>query len=464
MKLVLKKAALAVACAAGLAATMQAEAANWLMLQGTEKPGAAPRAKLWGFLQPTYRATSGTELQAGPWAGQAAQFNQIAPHLSSNKQFNIARARIGVRGTGFPLNSKINYFFLAEFGSNGITWPAGGKGAVKITDASVTFNYIPGARIRAGLFKTPGAEEGLQAIHVFDYVNFTSFSNQMLLERFFNTDGGGTYVVPGRPPTVGNVGGGNAPNGPVGAFRDIGVQIFDVFKTGGWDTSYAVMFGNGNGINRGDNNGKLDSYFYLSTSKAFGGHGPRMEAWKLFAWYQTGQRELQVFDRATDKYGEAESFTRTRSGVGTTFRKDKYRFTAEYMRADGMIFNGTDGGAVVGSTSKSLGGNTTTASFNVLPEDKANGYYLHFGYMVLSKLELDLRYDVMNRGTETENGERRFDTVTVGGQWFFDKKNRLTINYELRNAKAPNQADDSNANVILDGVDDRISLQITSIF
>ena len=443
MKLALRSMALVAACATGMAVTLQAEAANWLMLQGAEKPGTAPRAKLWGFLQPTYRATDGTDLQAGPWKGQEAQFNQIAPQLSSNKQFSIARARIGVRGTGFPLNSKINYFFLAEFGSNGITWPAGGKGAAKITDASVTFNYIPGARIRAGQFKTPGAEEGLQAIHVFDYVNFTNVTNQLLLERFFDSDGS----------VAGNV---NAPNGPVSAFRDIGVQIFDTFKTGAWNTSYALMFGNGNGIARGDNNGELDSYYYVSTEKVFAGQGGRVESLKLFAWYQTGKRTLLT--GATQTEG---SYDRTRNGLGLTFRRNKIRAAAEYIMADGMIFNGTDGGAVVGAMNNA---GTAKAGFNILPEDKANGYYVHFGYMVLPKLELDVRYDVLNRATETAAGERRFNTTTLGGQWFFDKKNRITFNYELRSAEAPNLASSAAPNLILDGMDDRISLQLTSIF
>jgi hypothetical protein len=36
------------------------------------------------------------------------------------------------------------------------------------------------------LFKYPGSEEGLQAIHVFDYINFTWVTAQMMLERFPN--------------------------------------------------------------------------------------------------------------------------------------------------------------------------------------------------------------------------------------------------------------------------------------
>ena len=461
MKQVFKKAVLAVACAGGMAATMQVEAANWLMLQGTEPASAAGRAKVWGFLQPTYRSTAGSEVAAGAWKGQPAQFNMLPPHLSSNKEFSIARARIGVRGVGFPLNSKVNYFFLAEFGSNGITWPHGGDGAAMIDHASVTFNYIPGARIRAGLFKTPSSEEGLQAIHVFDYVNFTTFTDQMLLERFFTTDGGGTYVT---SPTVNsNVGGANGPNAPVGAFRDIGVQVFDAFQIGGWETSYAVMVGNGNGINRGDDNTSLDKYLYLSTEKVFGGQGPRREGLKLFAWSQRGERLLQVFDKTAGTYGAAQTFDRKRSGVGFTFRKDKYRAAGEYMRADGMIFNGTDGGALVGSTS-SAGTGSVVASFNMEPNEKAKGYYVHFGYAVLPKLELDVRYDTLNRATETAAKERDFKTTTLGAQWFFDKKNRVTVNYEMRSAEAPNLASTHNANLILDDMDNRLSVQITSIF
>ncbi len=460
MNQLFKKTLLAAAVTAGMAATMQAQAANWLMLQGTEPADAAPRAKLWGFLQPTYRATKGSKVAAGAWAGEPAQFNLIAPHLSSNKEFSIHRARIGVRGVGFPLNAKVNYFFLAEFGSNGITWPNGGDGQARITDASVTYNYIPGARIRAGLFKTPTAEEGLQAIHVFDYVNFTSFSNQMLLERYFTTDGAGTYVT---PTDNSNVGGPNGPNAPVGAFRDIGVQVFDTFKTGGWDTSYAVMIGNGNGINRGDNNDHLDKYFYLSTEKVFAGKGPRVQSLKLFLWAQTGKRDLQIFDKTSGKYTDPETFDRKRRGLGFTFRKDKYRAAAEYMTADGMIFNGTDGGAKVGSKSSAATGNVV-ASFNVEPNEKAKGYYVHLGYAVLRQLELDVRYDTLDRATETAAKERKFKTTTLGAQWFFDKKNRITFNYEIRSAEAPNLPSTHNANKILDEMDNRASVQITSIF
>ncbi len=131
----------------------------------------------------------------------------------------------------------MNYFLLAEFGNNGITT---GKGASQgqLTDASVTLNYIPGARVRAGLFKTPGSEEGLQAAFVANYINFSNATDRLLLERDFEYESGNTER-----------------DGPVGAFRDTGVQVFDTFNLGGWDTSYAVMIGNGSGLAVTNNNG-----------------------------------------------------------------------------------------------------------------------------------------------------------------------------------------------------------------
>ncbi len=189
-KFTLAVAGVASALLLGGAPVKNAEAANWLMLQGTERDAAAGRAKVWGFIQPEVVYTKGSTLKGGPLANNPAQFNMVGPNATSRATFQIRRARIGVRGQGFPLDGKTNYFILTEFGNNGITVPGGGKSAGKLTDASVTFNHIPYARIRVGQFKYPGAEEGLQAIHVFDYINFTNVANQLLLERFFDNASG----------------------------------------------------------------------------------------------------------------------------------------------------------------------------------------------------------------------------------------------------------------------------------
>ncbi len=424
-----------------LAVSGAGHAANWLMLQGTEPPDAAGRAKVWGFIQPEFQSTGGSKLPAGPWKGQKAVFNQIGPDLDSDSTFNVRRARLGVRGTAFPLDNRVNYFFLAEAGNNGITKFGS---AVALTDASITLNHIKYARLRLGQFKYPGSEEGLQAIHVFDYINFTNVSNFLLLERFFDSDGS----VPGMDP--------NKPNGPVGAFRDIGIQLFDSIRAGDWEHSYAFMVGNGNGINRGNNNGKYNYYAYLSTERIFGGKGPRRQGWKLYGWFQTGERTLRAGPDQTK-----QDFDRTRWGFGTTLRKDKWRGAAEVIFADGMIFNGTDGGAVPGSLNNK---GTAVSSFNVLPDDKAWGFYVDLGYRIHPKIELDIRYDYLDRGTETDANERVFQTVTFGAQYFFNKKVRLLVNYELRDAEAPELPGSAPPNQILDAMDDRISAQVLAVF
>ena len=426
-KLTLAAAGVVSALALGMPA-QDVQAANWLALQGTEPDAAAGRAKVWGFIQPEFQYTAGSALEGGPFKDNSAQFNMITPDATSRATFQIRRARIGVRGQGFPLDGKTNYFILAEYGHNGITKPGGGGGATYLTDASVTFSHIPYARLRVGQFKYPGSEEGLQAIHVFDYINFTNVTNQMLLERFFNS-------------ASGNAG----PNGGVGAFRDIGVQLFDTVKVNkDWSASYAFMVGNGNGINRSDNNGDKDFYAYAAAEQVYGGKGARVDSLKIFGWHHAGKRSL-----------DGEKYDRDRSGVGATFRKAKYRAAFEYIMADGVIFNGTSG----------AGQPADGATFSVLPEDKANGWYVHGGYMVMPKLELDLRYDVLNRGTETDAGERKFSTLTLGAQYFVNKKTRVVFNYEMRDAEAPG-LDSSHAvnDKILGVMDDRISMQVLAIF
>ncbi len=449
MNTVLKRFAMTAITGAVMATSMPASASNWLMLQGTEPAGAAARAKLWGFLQPQYTFGDDTLLSGGPFSGQRAAFNQIAPDLKTADGFNIQRARFGIRGTGFPLDSKVSYFFLAEAGNNGIT--AQGGGSIKVTDASITFNHIKGARVRVGQFKTPISEEGLQAIHVFDYIGFTNAANQLLLERFFDGDGSAAAAAGALDDSSAN-----RSNGPVGAFRDIGIQVFDSFRKDDWDTSYAIMLGNGNGISRGDNDNNKDLYLYLSTEKIYAGKGARRQGWKGYVWYIDGKRTL------TGTTGGAGTFDRTRWGIGTTFRKGKWSAAAEYIGADGMIFNGTDGGAVPGSVNN-LG--TAVASFNVATIGKADGWSAQVGYKVTPSIQLDARYDILNRLTDVAANERKFETVTLGAQYFFNKKSRFLINYEFRQAEATDPTAPAAVNAgILSNIDNRLTAQLLVIF
>jgi phosphate-selective porin len=458
-------------------------AADWLSLQGTEPAGAAARAKIWGFIQPQYTDMDGTKLKAGPWAGQNAIFNVVRPDNDTESSFHLRRARLGVRGTGFPLDSNVNYFLLAEFGNNGIT--TSGGGSVKVTDASVTLNHLKDyTRLRLGQFKTPGSEDGLQAIHVHNYNNFSLAADQLLLERFRDTDGEANCIVPGSAanpaPTLTDqawflaCSGGNGLNGSVGAYRDIGLQLFNTFKIADgpgaypWEVSYAFMVGNGNGIARGDNDDNRETYYYLSAGQVFGGKGARRQDWKVYAWLQDGKRTiLDTTNSAPGPFSvpdpttfAVKEFDRERWGVGGTYRKGKYRLYGEYIVADGMILNASDGGAVGGAVSNN---GQAVSTFNTLTDNEAKGWYLDAGYKVLPNLELDVRYDELERGTEgAANIQRDFERWTIGAQYFFNKKSRFTLNYEFRDTEAP--GGNANQKSIVSGTDDVLTAQVLIIF
>jgi len=429
-----RKIALMAAGIAGCLLTQSAYSANWLMLQGTEtaKQGQSPRAHVWGFIQAQYQYDNSDPSTVPNPAGGYVPPKLIGPNLDSQNQFNVNRARIGVRGTGLPLDSKVNYFILAEFGNNGITAPGGYNPA--LTDASITLNHIPGARVRSGMFKYPGAEEGLQAIHVFDYINFTSVSNQMLLERF--PQEGDTNAPPTPTPDANMA----QYSRSVGAFRDVGVQVFDAFKVNNWEHSYAIMVGNGNGLNFGDNDDNKDLYLYLSTERIFGGKGGRREGAKMFAWYQDGKR-TDAFDRTREQ-------DRTRAGLGVKYLKKPFRATAEYMQGEGMIFQGQH------------------RPLHIYNNLDAAGYYLEGGwYIANTKWELDLRYDSYTREENhpTSNkgvDESTADTITVGTQYHFNKKTRVNAEYASRDFKSDTAA----VNTQQKDVDGRFAIQLTHIF
>ncbi len=214
------------------------------------------------------------------------------------------------------------------------------------------------------------------------------------------------------------------------------------------------MIGNGNGIARGDNNNDKDTYFYVSAENIYHGNGAKRQGLKLFAWMQNGKRTLTL--------EESGNYDRKRNGFGLTFRKNKYRASVEYMTADGMIFNGTDGGATAGSIAGFTGRAGEVSTWNIVPNGKAKGYYLDFGYKIRPNIELDIRYDYLDRLTENTVGEREFTSTTLGVQYFFNKKSRLTVNYELRDIKAPGAND--TAKTIVTSIDNRLSAQLLFIF
>jgi hypothetical protein len=110
------------AVAAVLLAPLSAvPAANWLMLQGTEPASAAPRAKVWGLIQAQYQKDYSDPNASDGYIPPKL----IGPELETQDTFNINRARLAVRGAGFPLDDKINYQNVQPDGAN----PPGADGA-----------------------------------------------------------------------------------------------------------------------------------------------------------------------------------------------------------------------------------------------------------------------------------------------------------------------------------------------
>jgi len=456
------------------------------MLQGTEHP-FAPAHKFWGFIQPaisidTSESLSG--LSSSPGSpdfsannGQRLAITTVSPWFDDNKRFHIRRAKFGVRGifTGALRNSftsKMNYLTLFELAPNLMTYDPFGERAraIALDHLSITFNHIPGARIRAGLFKTPGPEEALQGVHTLDYIEITDFTAREVLERFVTgaekPAGSPSSPSPGTPT--------NTAYG-INAVRDWGVQFFDSFNMNKWDLSYAVMLGRGEAIQeKNTTNNNLERYLYLSAEYDLpGGYGAGNNGLKVFSWYQQGKREFSTEPNNNE-------YDRIRYGLGSKLlgrffeSKYKYRLGAELMFADGMIFIAPAGGVANGHVNN---GNLQIAAER---GNKSRGATLDFGFLPNNRWQFDLRFhkhDLLYETADLINpGNRRvLHETTLGFNYHFSRKLRLTFNYVFRDLDAPvsyvstngfppasvANSLTKNVNTIVNTVDDRILLQLT---
>ncbi len=458
MKTILKA---KLASLAVLALATQVDAADWLMLQGSQPEFVAPKGvkvpyrshkpKVWGFIQANYRQDYGTvDTSSGK---NKTPFSLLNPDLEDQSGFNVFRARLALRGMADNEN-KVNYFFMTEFGNNGINNPVGHRNAATyFSDASVTLKYIPYAKVRVGKFKYPGSEEGLQAVFVSPYVSFTTMSNQQLLER--------KVKKVGAVQTGGAAGGASTVHytseevdQPVGAYRDTGIQIFDTVKIkDDWAVTYAYMYGNGTGISNDNSNENRTHYGYLALEKTYGGKGYFTRCMKFYVWGQNGKRVL-LSNNGTS-YDRVEA-NRKRYGAGMTYYNHGIRFEAEYVKAKGMIFVGAkdqDADPLI---------NDWQFQFAVGEENEADGGYVNLQYEIVpKKFEVFGRYDYSNRLTNDVKGERDFKTTTIGASYRFRGPTRLDVNYAFRDAKAPGNA---NAQKVLDNFGNRLEIQVTAAF
>lgn len=425
---------LAVAILAGFL-SCPAQATNWLQLQGNEAPNA-PAFRFFGFIQPTYTHINAQPLSSLQGAaalhnGKYSTLNLNWPNLQSPQQFQILRAGVGVRGR---LNDEINYFVAADAGRNGTTY----YNDVVLTDASLTFSYIPGARVRAGLFKLPTSEEALLAVNA--SAPYIYNSNAVL------------YMLVGLPvKSAGVVNASGASSATLSSgfagYRDWGVQVYDCFTQGQWEYSYAAMVSNGNAIDSPrDNDSSKDLTLRFQTSYLLGENGPNREDVSAFVWRQNGAR----------LFG-ADHFGLVREGVGVKYLQGKYRASAEYLRANGML---------VGGQAPPFVGQPFAAGVN----EKADGWYIEGGWRFSPQWEADLRYDYLDFMKQTLANEREFATTTVGVQYFISPSMRAILNHEWRSMRVSNPATiaagaaRSNALAIANDLANRTSVQLTWSF
>ena len=462
MKIVLKTKFLGLAL---LASCAQLNAADWLMLQGVQPELVAPKGvivpyrskvpKVWGFIQANYKKDFGDVLVNGAGVNQTP-FSLLNPDLKDQSGFNVFRARVALRGMADNENL-VDYFFMTEFGNNAVNNLAGHREvATYFTDASVTFKHIPGAKLRVGMFKTPGSEEGLQAVFVSPYIEFTTMSNQLLLERQVTDVGtaqkgaaaGGASTVHYTSTVV---------DQPIAAYRDTGAQIFDTLHISkSWTVSYAYMYGNGNGVSMKASDKQATHYGYLALEDNFGpARGYYTESMKFYIWGQNGKRTLLSTDPTTLTTTEVDA-KRKRYGVGMTYYQHGLRFEAEYVKAKGMIFTGAK------DTDTDPLKEDWQFQFAVGDENKADGGYVNLQYEIVpKKFEVFGRYDYMNRLTNDTKGERDFKTATLGCSYRFKGATRVDLNYQIRDAKAPGNA---NAQKVLDNMGNRVAVQVTAAF
>jgi hypothetical protein len=428
--------------------SMGLHAADWLSIAGTQPDFIKKDGKkienhnnkphFWGFIQVGYQKDYGTILDK---AGiNKTPFVMLPPSLDTQSGFEVNRARLAVRGM-VDKDNQLDYFFMTEFGEDGITKPAGHATHNYLTDASITYNGIPYVHVRAGQFKYPGSEEGMRAVFASEYRNFSTAGNQLLLERFLpnnataGTDANGDIVYTA------------APTQSVGAYRDRGVEVFNTTHIKKNITlSVAGMAGNGTGLSSANASDKMTYYGYLSTEYLFGkGKGYYTQAAKAYVWYQDGKRKLNNIN-----------YDRERYGLGIDYFHNGLRVDVEYIKAKGMIFNG--------AKDTSNAAFTDDWAYQIAAEKKnvADGGFVSAQYYVIpKKVELLARYDYLNRLTNSVKDERDFKTTTIGMSYHFKGPNRIDVNYAFRDITAPGN---SNAQKVLDHGDNLLSIQGTIKF
>lgn len=394
-----------------------ARAADWPIVQGTERADA-PIVRPFGFVQLTTEGMLGgavrglTSPALSRFEGETPSFNTL--ESGGDWSFSVRRARPGLRGAIPGTSGKVSYFLLAELGTSAIA-----RDGATLTDASVTFSYVPGARVRVGQFKLPGMDEAVEANPIAaEWVNFSLPAAALVNEN---------------PVRAGRYDGGAS------GFRDVGVEVFDTFRRGHVALSYAAVVSNGR---RGlvDRDSAKDVTARTTASWVFSGKDddPHRQELSVFAWGQRGERDL-----------DGLSVQRIRSGIGVHLEKEPVRLRAEVVYATGAIPAGQ---------APPFAGQPLVVD----PYARAIGGYVQARVRLFDKARVGLRYDELHRQIDDPRAERVFRTLAPMLEYDLVPRVRLQGSYERRWMAAPGGAED--AKTIARTMGDRVAVQATVIF
>lgn len=400
------------------------------MIQSTQtKTGHQP----WGFIQLLSQHNDGKIIDEGI---NKTPFVYNTPDLSHQHTFGVSRFRLGLRGALDEANT-INYFILSELGHNGITAPLGAHSGDWLTDASLTFKQRP-LYLRIGKFRYSGSEEGMMAQHASPFIQFTTLSDQLMLERFIDAK---KSITPHVAPSAQGV----------GVYRDSGIELFSNLALSSNDSlMLSYMLGNGSGLAHYQrNDGRLTHYGYVAYEHLLGGgSGYFQESLKLYGWYHQGERLLYRND-------ERPFYTRTRYGAGLSYFDNGVRFASEYMAGGGMLFNGAK------DTDPTP--NVERWYYEILADEryKARGYYLLGSYNLIGGLDLLARYDTYDRAYNDPSLRRRFENRLAGCSYRINRNNRIDFNYTLHDIDAPHNP---KAQSVLNAAKQSYAVQYTMLF
>jgi len=159
--------------------------------------------------------------------------------------------------------------------------------------------------------------------------------------------------------------------------RDIGLAVNGRFK----NLEYTLGIFNGSGINQQDNNENKD-----------------IAARMVFFPFESLSLGISHYNGRYDPGQGAEPFAKTRTGLETSAVKGKFSLKGEIIFARDA-------------------------------EVSKTGWYLQGGYFLAKPVQTIIRYDFFDGDKDAEGDS--ISVLTLGLNYFFSKKTKLQVNYEL---------------------------------